>query len=140
MMHQYWVVLGGDETGIYCMWSMPPLPLAIECTSIDEARVVMQTLHTVLDPILPEPSMHELNLLTDADQDGFYVVVVGNPAGVHQTEDGAIQAGASFSWPKWKQANTLCNVLAYMVMKGIEAQLLPVVIQVPTSGFSCPSW
>ncbi|KAI6017878.1 hypothetical protein EDC04DRAFT_2902412 [Pisolithus marmoratus] len=73
------------------------------------------------------------NLLNDADQDGFWAVVIGNPPGVHQTEEGAIQAAASFSWPKWKWTNTLCDVLAYMVVKGIEAQLLPVVIQVPAN-------
>ncbi|KAI6022366.1 hypothetical protein BKA83DRAFT_4493676 [Pisolithus microcarpus] len=150
-MPQYWVVFGGDETGIYhtcpyipCGRLTPPLPLAIECTSADEARVVMQTLHTVLDPILPEPSTHELvhiictspaiqNLLNDADQDGFYAVVIGNPPGIHWTEEGAIQAAVSFSWLKWKQTDTLCNALAYMVMKGIKAQLPPVIIQVPAN-------
>ncbi|KAI5985170.1 hypothetical protein EDD15DRAFT_2374433 [Pisolithus albus] len=109
---------------------------------MDEAKVVMQTLHTVLDPILPEPSTHELiriisalpaiqNLLNNTD--GFYAVVVRRPPGVHQTEEGAIWVGASFSWPKWKWTDTLCDALAYMVVKGIEAQLPPVVIQVPAN-------
>ncbi|KAI5983625.1 hypothetical protein EDD15DRAFT_2201917 [Pisolithus albus] len=150
MMLWRWVVFGGDEPGIYhtcpyirCGRSTPPLPLAIECTSVDEAKVVMQTLQTVLNPILPEPSTHELvrvisaspaiqNLLNDAD--GFYAVVVGRPPGVHRTEEGAIRVGASCSWPKWKRTDTLCDALAYMVVKGIEAQLPPVVhIQVPAS-------
>ncbi|KAI6014196.1 hypothetical protein EDC04DRAFT_2609065 [Pisolithus marmoratus] len=44
----------------------------------------------------------------------------------------AIQVGASFSWPKWKQTDTVCDALVYMVVKGNEAQLPLVVIQVPT--------
>lgn len=107
---------------------------------MDEANLVMETLCSVLDSLPPEPSTHELvtalntspaiqNLLHDAGQNGFYTVVVGNPAGVHRTEQGAIQAGASFSWPKWKRTDTLCEALAYMVVKGIEAQLPPVVTQ-----------
>ncbi|KIK14793.1 hypothetical protein PISMIDRAFT_17024 [Pisolithus microcarpus 441] len=126
--------------------STPPLPLSIECTSADEANLVMQALRNVLDPILPEPSTRELasvlstspliqNLLNDENQEGFYAVVVGCPPGVHRTEQGAIQAGASFSWPKWKRTDTLCDALVYMVVKGNEAQLPPVVIQVPTA---CP--
>jgi len=58
---------------------------------MDEAKIVMQTLQDVLKPILPELSMSQLlqvlgtstnvwNLLS-GDQDGFYMVVVGAPAG-----------------------------------------------------------
>ncbi|KAI6042731.1 hypothetical protein EDC04DRAFT_2600621 [Pisolithus marmoratus] len=70
------------------------------------------------------------NLLHNAGQDGFYAVVVRNPAGIHHTKQGAIQAGSSFAWPKWKCTHTLCDALVYMVVKGIEAQLPPVVTQV----------
>ncbi|KAI6039116.1 hypothetical protein EDC04DRAFT_2603454 [Pisolithus marmoratus] len=101
----------------------------------------METLHCVLDLLLPELAIHELvnalstspatqNLLRNAGQDGFYAVVVGNPAGIHHTKQGAIQAGSSFAWPKWKCTNTLCDVLVYMVVKGIKAQLPPVVTRV----------
>ncbi|KAI6038071.1 hypothetical protein EDC04DRAFT_2604351 [Pisolithus marmoratus] len=153
-MPKCWVVYGSSKAGIYhtcpyipCGRLMPPLPLAIECTSTDEANLVMQMLHNVLNPILPELSTHELasilstspliqNLLNNEDQEGFYAVVVGCLPGVHHTEQGTIQAGASFSWLKWKWTNTLCNVLAYMVVKGNEAQLPLVTIQVPTGRVS----
>ncbi|KAI6105997.1 hypothetical protein EDD16DRAFT_209838 [Pisolithus croceorrhizus] len=147
-MPEWWVVFGGKEPGIYracpyipCGRSTPPLPLAIEYTSMDEANLVMRTLRGVLDPLLPKPSTHKLvnvlttspaiqNLLLDAGQDGFYAVVVGNPAGVHRTKQGAVQAGTSFSWPKWKRTDTLWEALAYMAVKGIEDQLPPEVTHV----------
>lgn len=108
---------------------------------MDEANLVMRTLRGVLDPLLPKPSTHKLvnvlttspaiqNLLLDAGQDGFYAVVVGNPAGVHRTKQGAVQAGTSFSWPKWKRTDTLWEALAYMAVKGIEDQLPPEVTHV----------
>ncbi|KAI6016414.1 hypothetical protein PISMIDRAFT_16263 [Pisolithus microcarpus 441] len=117
----------------------------------------MRTLCGVLNPLLPKPSTQKLvnvlttspaiqNLLLDAGQDGFYAVVVGNPAGVHRTKynypfymslstlmhsrQGAVQAGTSFSWPKWKHTGTLWEALAYMAVKGIEDQLPPVVTHV----------
>ncbi|KAI6154759.1 hypothetical protein BKA82DRAFT_4010525 [Pisolithus tinctorius] len=98
-MSQRWVVFGGKEPGIYQSWSSPPLPLAIECISTDEAELVMQTLKTILGPLLPEPTMQELldvlstslvirNLLKHSTND-FYAVVVGNPTGIHRTEEAA---------------------------------------------------
>ena len=62
---------------------------------MDEAKIIMQTLQDALKPILPEPSTSQLlqvlgtstnvrNLLS-GDQDGFYAVVVGAPAGIHRT-------------------------------------------------------
>jgi len=29
----------------------------------------------------------------------------------------------SFTWPKWKQTNTLLDALMYMIIKGIEERL-----------------
>ncbi|KAI6098338.1 hypothetical protein EDD16DRAFT_1663650 [Pisolithus croceorrhizus] len=124
-----------------CGRSTPPLPLAIQCTSREEAELVMETLHCVLDPLLPEPSTSALvntlstspatqNLLRNAGQDGFYAVVVGKPAGVHRTKQGAVEAGSSFSWPKWKRTDTLCEALIYLTVKGIEALLPPAVTRV----------
>ncbi|KAI6112961.1 hypothetical protein F5141DRAFT_1214279 [Pisolithus sp. B1] len=117
------------------------LPHHQPCTSREEAELVMETLHCVLDPLLPEPSTSALvntlstspvtqNLLHNAGQDGFYAVVVGKPAGVHRTKQGAVEAGSSFSWPKWKRTDTLCEALIYLTVKGIEALLPPAVTQV----------
>jgi len=75
---------------------MPPLPIAIQCLSMDEARLVMRTLQSVLEPVLPEPKTSELlwvlnvsstvrNLLSHV-RDGFYAVAVGSPIGIHRTQ------------------------------------------------------
>ncbi|KIM60069.1 hypothetical protein SCLCIDRAFT_124978, partial [Scleroderma citrinum Foug A] len=120
-----------------CGRSTPPLPLAIQCISLDEATFVMQTLWDVLEPILPEPSTSELlgalstltnvrNLLSE-DQDGFYAVVVGAPAGIHHTRDSAVNSESTFSWPKWERFDTLHEALAYMVVKGVEELLPPII-------------
>ncbi|KIO00465.1 hypothetical protein M404DRAFT_29605 [Pisolithus tinctorius Marx 270] len=104
---------------------------------MDEAKLVMQTLDSVLQPILPEPTTHDLvtflnkspavrDLLKDTG-DSFYAVVVGNPPGVHRTEEGATRAGSSFHWAKWKRTDTLHEALVYMAVKGIEDQLPRVV-------------
>ncbi|KAI5992011.1 hypothetical protein F5J12DRAFT_786243 [Pisolithus orientalis] len=136
----WWVIIGGTKPGIYhgcpyilCGRLSPPLPITIECTSMDEAKLVMQTLDSVLQPILPELTTHDLvtflnkspavqDLLKDTG-DSFYAVVVGNPPSVHHTEDGATHVGSSFHWAKWKQIDTLHEALVYMVVKGIEDQL-----------------
>ncbi|KAI5999769.1 hypothetical protein F5J12DRAFT_784547 [Pisolithus orientalis] len=63
----WWVIIGGTKPSIYhgcpyilCGRLSPPLPIAIECTSMDEAKLVMQTLDSILQPILPEPTTHDL--------------------------------------------------------------------------------
>ena len=61
---------------------------------MDEATFVMRTLQDALEPMLPEPStsalLRVLSTSTNVhnlseDQDGFYAVVVGTPAGIHRT-------------------------------------------------------
>ncbi|KIM62429.1 hypothetical protein SCLCIDRAFT_24966 [Scleroderma citrinum Foug A] len=98
----------------------------------------MQTLQRVLEPILPEPSTSELlkvlrtstivqNLLRD-DQDGFYAVVVSAPAdsGI-PSRDSAINSESTFSWPKWERFDTFHEALVYMVAKGVEERLPPII-------------
>ena len=122
-MSDLWIVIGGDLAGVYkgvwcvtperllrkiivlspgicsphlrCGKSTPPLPIAIQCKSQEEATLLMCTLEPVLNSMPSEPSPSLVlrlfsaspavqNLLKD-DQDGFYPVVVGAPSGIHRT-------------------------------------------------------
>lgn len=131
---------------------MPPLPIAIQCMTMDEARLVMWTLQSVLEPVSPEPKTSELlqvlnasstvwNLLSH-NQDGFYAVAIGLPVGIHHTRyplldisstellndvmsssNSAIKSASGFVFPNWKQFDTFWEALAFMVVKGDEEHL-----------------
>ncbi|KIM64932.1 hypothetical protein SCLCIDRAFT_113865, partial [Scleroderma citrinum Foug A] len=117
--------------------STPPLPFAIQCLSMTEATHVMRTLQCMLEPILPEPSTSNLlrvlsssstvrTLLGD-DQSGFYAIVIGSPTGVHRTRESVINSQGNLAWPKWHRFETLHEALAYIIVKGDDERLPPLV-------------
>ena len=114
----YWAIIGGGNPGVYRDWyvlfsedcshliiswytspfircghSTPPLPFAIQCVSLDEARDVATTLQDIVVKLSATPDHNELlaalkdsdacNLLDD--KAGFHAVVIGDPPGVHRT-------------------------------------------------------
>ncbi|KAI6142410.1 hypothetical protein BKA82DRAFT_29848 [Pisolithus tinctorius] len=112
-MSQRWVVFGGKSPAftshgdlyIPCGRSSPPLPLAIECISTDEAELVMQTLKTVLGPLLPETTTQELLDVLKA----------------------AVCAGSSFHWQNGNGPTPFAKAMMWMVAKGVEDQIPPLI-------------
>ena len=78
---------------IRCGGGTPPLPLAIQCKSENEARKVANTLQPLVNS-LPDGADHT-QLLTAfdnpavrtlvSDEASFYAVVIGSPPGIHRT-------------------------------------------------------
>ncbi|KIK80168.1 hypothetical protein PAXRUDRAFT_159355, partial [Paxillus rubicundulus Ve08.2h10] len=77
-----------------CGQLSPPLPIAIQCVSLDEARHVPKALQGIVNSLPPNPdSTQLLTAFGDSpsiqtllgDHDGLYVVVIGVPPGVHRT-------------------------------------------------------
>lgn len=55
----------------------------------------------------------------------------GYTAWVHRTRDSAIKSGSGFTHAKWKETDTFWEALAYMIVKGIEQLMPPVVVTLP---------
>ncbi|KIK80790.1 hypothetical protein PAXRUDRAFT_157686 [Paxillus rubicundulus Ve08.2h10] len=115
--------------------STPPLPIAIQCLSTDEARTIQRTLHPLISSQPQQPTSSELlrilgslravvNLLS-SDLDGFYPVVVGTRVGIHCTRTEAAVTQGNFSYPRWRHTDTFWEVLAYMIIKGVEERMPP---------------
>ncbi|KAF8836912.1 hypothetical protein BDN67DRAFT_1014276 [Paxillus ammoniavirescens] len=133
-----WLVIGGDAPGTYIQWSTPPLPIAVQCLSTDEARTIQRTLHPLIGSQPQQPTSSKLlrilgNLravvdLLSGDFDGFYLVVVGTRVGIHCMRAEAAVTQGSFSFPRWRHTGTFWEVLAYMIIKGVEEHMPPLII------------
>ncbi|KAF8835148.1 hypothetical protein BDN67DRAFT_984808 [Paxillus ammoniavirescens] len=131
----HWLVVGGDAPGIYLQWSTPPLPIAIQCLSTDEARTIQRTLHPLISSQPQQPTSSELLRilgssraivdLLSSDLDGFYPVVVGTWVGIHRTRTEAAATQGNFSYPWWRHTDMFWEVLAYMIVKGVEERMPP---------------
>ena len=87
------VLINYTSPQIDCGRLTPPLPLAIQCTSFEEAREVFSLLQGIVSSLVPQPSHHQLlaafnnatvrGLLKNGP--GFYAVVIGSPPGIHRT-------------------------------------------------------
>ncbi|KAI6146515.1 hypothetical protein EDD17DRAFT_97445 [Pisolithus thermaeus] len=122
--HKCWVIIGGEHPGIYpkcpaihCGRSSPPLPIAIQCLSLTEAKMVNDRLQPILQRAPSSPHASDLikilgqsevvHQLFSNQTGNFYPVVVGQPAGIHRTKESA-----------------LSSLQAFMIVKGIK-ELLP---------------
>ncbi|KIJ58681.1 hypothetical protein HYDPIDRAFT_33924 [Hydnomerulius pinastri MD-312] len=138
--HWHWLVIGGNSPGIHLQWPVipgrratPPLPIAIQCISINEARFIQRILQPLLNSGPPQLSTTDLlrifessfavvNLLS-GNRDGFYPVVVGTRVGIHRTNAGAAETQGLFNFPLWRCTDTFWEALAYMIVKGVEDRM-----------------
>ncbi|KAI6004459.1 hypothetical protein F5J12DRAFT_837097 [Pisolithus orientalis] len=138
-----WAVVGGPKAGIYrdpdcprmkCGKSSPPLPIAIQCISQQEAQLVCRTLQPIMNALPADLTSRELltalrgspdvrSLLHD--NEGFHAVVVGAPPGVHRTKKSVIRAEGTFRCPKTRYTASFWEALAFIVVKGIEMDMPP---------------
>ncbi|KAL4064537.1 hypothetical protein J3A83DRAFT_4191256 [Scleroderma citrinum] len=109
-----------------CGQSSPPLPIAIQCISVNEAKCVTKTLQTIVNSLPPNPD--SIQLLDAFDDGGFYAVVTGSPPGIHQTSESANQAEGSFKYPIHRHTQSFCEVLAFFLVKGINEHMLPLLM------------
>ncbi|KAI6017259.1 hypothetical protein BKA83DRAFT_4481259 [Pisolithus microcarpus] len=132
-----WVIIGGDKPGIYqacptlhCGRSSPPLPIAIQCLSLTEAKMINECFQAILQQLPCQPHTRELltclgksdavlNLLSDSTGT-FYAVVVGQQVGIHRTRESALSSLDGFVFLYWKELPTFWDALAFMIAKGIE--------------------
>ncbi|KAI5999708.1 hypothetical protein EDD15DRAFT_2363039 [Pisolithus albus] len=139
--HKCWVIIGGENPGIYpkcpamrCGRSSPPLPIAIQCLSLTEAKMVNDRLQPIMQQAPSNPHTSDLikilgqskvvHQLFSNQTSNFYPVVVGQPAGIHRTKESALSSLQGFAFPCWQEMPTFWDALAFMIVKGIK-ELLP---------------
>lgn len=138
-----WAVVGGPKAGIYrdsdcprmkCGKSSPPLPIAVQCISQQEAQLVCRTLQPIINALPADlTSCQLLTALRGSpdvrsllhDNEGFHAVVVGAPPGVHRTKKSVIRAEGTFRCPKTRYTASFWEALAFVVVKGIEIDMPP---------------
>ncbi|KAF9231591.1 hypothetical protein BU15DRAFT_55947, partial [Melanogaster broomeanus] len=123
---------------IHCGRSTPPLPIAIQCLSTGEAKIIQRTLQPLLNSAPGQRSSTELlsifgsspavRSLLDGNHGGFFPVAVGTRVGVYRTRSAAAETEGSFDHPLWRHTDTLWEALAYMIVKGVEDRMPPLMI------------
>lgn len=78
-----------------CGRSSPPLPIAIQCWSLAEAKMIIDQLQPMLDQAPHNPLSHDLlSLFCESEKvrtmfndhsESFFPVVVGQRVGIHRT-------------------------------------------------------
>ncbi|KAI5985869.1 hypothetical protein EDD15DRAFT_2373779 [Pisolithus albus] len=138
-----WLVIGGgSKAGVYrtcpvfpCGRSTPPLPIAIECESETEARSLYRIFQPTLSKLSPKSGPSDIltafqhsdgirNFFPNGTRD-FYAVVIGAPAGIHRTRTGAENSKGSFAYHSYRHTQSFWEALAFMVVKGQEARMPP---------------
>ncbi|KAI5981774.1 hypothetical protein EDD15DRAFT_2178670, partial [Pisolithus albus] len=117
-----------------CGRSSPPLPIAIQCLSLTEAKMVNDRLQPILQQAPSNPHTSDLIKILGQSEvvhqlfsnrtGNFYPVVVGQPAGIHRTKESALSSLQGFAFPCWQEMPTFWDALAFMIVKGIK-ELLP---------------
>lgn len=139
----YWAVIGGVNGGavynadecpfIACGRRTPPLPLAIQCTSENEASQVVRTLQTIVNSLPHDADHTQLLAAFDVpavrtlleDEAGFHAVVIGSPPGIHRTAKSARRAEGTFKYPICKHTSSFWIALAFLVVKGLPQNMPP---------------
>lgn len=137
---------------IDCGHSTPPLPLAIQCTSLKEASQVFRSLQGIISSLDTQPSHQRLlaafnnitvrGLLDDGPE--FYAVVIGSPPGIHRTlyvheillcstgtdiqllrwySQSAKTAEGSWKYIITRRTETFWEALAFIIVKGITNRM-----------------
>ncbi|KIM55943.1 hypothetical protein SCLCIDRAFT_1220781 [Scleroderma citrinum Foug A] len=128
-----WVYGAGDCPYIRCGGGTPPLPLAIQCKSENEARKVANTLQLLVNS-LPDGADHtQLLAAFDnpairtlvSDEASFYAVVIGSPPGIHHTVESASHAERGFSSRKRRETLSFWIALAFVIVKGNTQDMPP---------------
>ncbi|EIW75646.1 hypothetical protein CONPUDRAFT_77285 [Coniophora puteana RWD-64-598 SS2] len=136
----HWTVIGGVKTTRVPLYKQcpsmkigrdkPPIPIAIQCSSIAEANSVYMSLSAVIDPLRRTPSSQNLIaavyqaqsvLILLGNRVRFYPVVVGSRVGIFISESDAVHSMRGMKYPIGASTCTLRQALAYMFAKGIEA-------------------
>ncbi|KAG6377896.1 hypothetical protein JVT61DRAFT_14684 [Boletus reticuloceps] len=147
-LNQLWVVLSkGDKptgictgrltaTAIKCGRATPPLPIAIQCLSMAEARALYFVVQPVVAAISSStPTTTELLSAFEAANDvrnffagtsaEFYAVIVGSPPGIHRSRESAERSQRGFTHSRCLHVNTFWEALASMIVKGIQDLMPP---------------
>ncbi|KIM60698.1 hypothetical protein SCLCIDRAFT_90261, partial [Scleroderma citrinum Foug A] len=118
-IQEHWVVICGDHPAIYsacptfhCGRSSPPVPIAIQCWLLDEARQVINQLQPMLDQAPCNPATCDLLALFCQSEKV-------------QAMQSALCLLGSYTYPLWKEVPMFWEALAYMIAKGVEEILEP---------------
>ncbi|KIJ61401.1 hypothetical protein HYDPIDRAFT_31272 [Hydnomerulius pinastri MD-312] len=70
-------------------------------------------------------SIPAVRTLLEDHGEGFYAVAIGAPPGIHRTRESATRAEGSFTHPIWRHAESFWEALAFMVVKGVNECMPP---------------
>ncbi|EIW81449.1 hypothetical protein CONPUDRAFT_153994 [Coniophora puteana RWD-64-598 SS2] len=140
LYNPHWAVIGGRlaEVKKDCPWlacgrDSPPLPVAVQGWTHQEAVDIMCFLKSVIRPLGPTPSTRQLLdvICKDASirqlltyRKPFYAVAVGTRVGVFVKQEEALEQMNGMRFPNGVMTSTFRDALLYIVAKGIES-LLP---------------
>lgn len=158
--------LPGCSPTIACGRSTPPLPIAIQCISMTEAKRIHNMLQPVITNLPPDPGSMDLiaafsqssaiHNLFSVDSTDFYSVAIGVSPGIHRTryvniilrsfisfDDSEARASAlrsqgSYTHYSWRVTRSFWEALAFMIVKGIEEHMpLLLTLTELTNGWVC---